>query len=140
MPKIDSNQKAKTQVPTNESARFLENRRSLLTTTLQLAVPLWIERLRHAGWDHVQERARTCSQIVAEKGDIIQFKSKKPGESAAAFNALAEGIACLAFCPGGVTVFGDHWEACQSDDQPSRSRDQLTKLLNVILKGLEGVK
>ena len=32
-------------------------------------------------------------------------------ETAAAFNALAEGLACLAFSPGGVTFYGLHFEA-----------------------------
>jgi len=34
----------------------------------------------------------------------------KRGESAAAFNALAKGLACAAFQPGGVKFLGDRWE------------------------------
>lgn len=83
----------------------------LLAMSLSAAVPLWIEEFRHLSFDEIQKIARESAQVVAEKGDIIQFKSKKKGESAAAFNALARGIACLAFAPGGVTTFGSHWEA-----------------------------
>lgn len=42
---------------------------------------------------------------------IIQFRSKTKGASAAAFNALAEGLACLSFCPGGARFLVLDWEA-----------------------------
>lgn len=83
----------------------------LLLVSLEAAVPLWIDRLSKQSWAHVMERSRACGDVVAEKGDIIQFRSKKKGESAAAFNALAEGIACLAFARGGVRFAGLHFEA-----------------------------
>lgn len=83
----------------------------LLRSTLSVAVPMWIERLRSLGWDLVLERAKVCSQVIAEKGDVIMFRGGKKGETAYAFNHLAEGIACLAFAPGGVHVFGDHYDA-----------------------------
>jgi len=35
----------------------------------------------------------------------------KEGEQASAFNAMAKAVACLAFIPGGVTVFNQHYEA-----------------------------
>lgn len=113
---------------------------SLLTSTLQLAVPMWIDRLRGNPWEAIQERAKVCSQHIAEHGDLILFKGKKKGESAEAFNRLAEGIACLAFCPGGVKLFGSHWEACLSEDVPKRSADSLTKLCSSLIKVLEGLK
>jgi hypothetical protein len=112
------------------------NKFSLLSSILQLAVPLWIDQLKSAGWDYILQRAKVCSQIVAEKGDIILFKSSKKGESAAAFNALAEGIACIAFVPGGVNVFGDHWEACLHKDAPERTRMALVTLLDAFHKVL----
>lgn len=107
--------------------------------TLQLAVPLWIEQLKKRGWDHILQRAKDCSQVIAEKGDIILFRSNKKGESANAFNHLAEGIACLAFVPGGVRIFGNHWETTLDDDIPGCSRVLLSHLLESILKGLKGV-
>jgi hypothetical protein len=84
----------------------------LLQTTLSLAVPLWIMRIKEQGWtwDRIQERARACADVVAEKGDVLQFKGRK-GESAAAFDGLAEGLACAAFVPGGVRFLGMHFEA-----------------------------
>jgi hypothetical protein len=91
------------------------NHNWLLQASLELAVPLWISKLQYKPMDYVLERARECGQMVASHGDIIQFKSPKSSKetvgTASAFNHLAEGIACLAFAPGGVTVFGLHWEA-----------------------------
>jgi hypothetical protein len=46
---------------------------------------------------------------VASKGDILQFRSKKAGETAEVFNHLAKGLTALAHQPGGVTAFGRHW-------------------------------
>lgn len=84
---------------------------ALLSISLSAAVPLWIERVRGYSEDRRLERARECAQVIAEKGDIIQFKSKKKGETANAFNALAEGLACAAFQPGGVRFADLHFEA-----------------------------
>lgn len=89
--------------------------RTLLELSLAVAVPLHIDELQRRPWDVVEAFAHEAGQIVAEKGDVIQFKGKKKGETAAAFNSLARGIACLAFCPGGVKVFGGHWEAEHPD-------------------------
>jgi hypothetical protein len=86
---------------------------STLAVSLSGAVPLWAMKIRQehpSDWDYIKARAEACSQVIAEHGDNILFKSKKPGETARAFNALAEAIACLSFLPGGVTVFGQHWE------------------------------
>ncbi len=112
------------------------SQRSLLTCTLGLAVPLWIAELRGRGWEQIQERVKRCADVIAEHGDDLLFRSKKKGGSAEAFNRLAEGIACLSFCPGGVKVFGSHWESCLDDDVPGRSKDALSKLCQAIAKAL----
>jgi hypothetical protein len=92
---------------------------ALLTIALEAAVPLWIAQLQERGdWDYIQRRAKQCADIVAEKGDVILYRGKKRGESAAAFNALAEGLACLAFAPGGVKAFGMHWQAKLNANSP----------------------
>lgn len=84
---------------------------SLLASTLAVAVPTWIEVLRGRSVEHRLERAELCAQVVAEHGDDVLFRSRKHGATAYAFNRLAEGIACAAFSPGGVCVFGERWEA-----------------------------
>lgn len=84
----------------------------LLRIALEAAVPLWIEKLKNQPVDYLLERARECGQVIAERGDIIQFRSKKKGASAEAFNKLAEGLACAAIIsPGGVTFLGTTWTA-----------------------------
>lgn len=81
----------------------------LLGIALDCAVPLMIREIVAWGWswEMIERRARICGQEVASKGDIIQYKSKGTAE---AFNRLAEGLACLAFAPGGVTFLGRHWQ------------------------------
>lgn len=88
---------------------------NLLRTSLNLAVPMWVFRLSEVPLDDLVRRAPDLGQFIGEKGDIMQFKSKKKGESANAFNKLAEGIAILSFMPGGVTFLGDHYENTHPD-------------------------
>jgi hypothetical protein len=89
----------------------MEHRSVVLRLALEAAVPLWIERLRGLSWEEIQERARVCAQVVAAKGDVIQFRGSRRGETAEAFNRLAEGLACAAFAPGGVRFMGLHFDA-----------------------------
>jgi len=86
----------------------------LLATALAAAVPLHAMELAHLPFEDILRIAQESAQIIAEKGDIILYRSKRAGESAVAFNALARGIAALSFVPGGVTAFGQHWENAPS--------------------------
>lgn len=87
-----------------------ERTRELLKISLLCAVPLWIGRVRRWPIERRVERARAAAQIIAEKGDVLMFRAGKKGESAEAFNRLAESLACLSFNPGGVTFLGVHFE------------------------------
>ncbi|MEV5819253.1 hypothetical protein AB0L22_08770 [Micromonospora haikouensis] len=85
----------------------------LLTTALEAAVPLHIMNLTQLH-PNVRERVRTRWAAdgvdeIAYRGDTLQFGSKKRGEAAAAFNALARALAAGAFQPGGITFCGLHW-------------------------------
>lgn len=87
-----------------------------LVPALECAVPLWIERLRMLPWSKIQAIAAEAGEAVAHRGDVILYGAhggtkKKKVEVAAGFNALARGVACVAFLPGGVDVFGLHFEA-----------------------------
>lgn len=77
---------------------------------MSYAVPLWVIELGRIPAKDIMGRCHECAAHVAEHGDIILFKSKKKGESAEAFNRLAEGLACLSFAPGGVKFLGLHFD------------------------------
>lgn len=70
---------------------------------------MWIAELRGTGFEERARRAHHCAQVVAEQADTILYGTK--GKTAGAFNRLAEGVACAAYQPGGVTVLGLHFEA-----------------------------
>lgn len=97
-----------------------DRRYDALLETLAFAVPLRIWELRDRTPEQRAVIARRCGQHVAEHGDALMFRSKK-GAAAAAFNALAEGLACAAYQPGGVTFAGRHWctdhAACLAADR-----------------------
>lgn len=85
----------------------------LLSISLSAAVPLRIAVYVNQGGPRVEdvERARRFAHVLGEKGDILQYRGKKPGQSAEVFNGLADALAIMAFCPGGVKVFGLHFQA-----------------------------
>ena len=84
-----------------------------LSMMMQVAVPLRIEQMKSKGGpsDEDRKRATETSSIIGERGDILLFGGGKKGEAADQFNRTAEAVAVLAFCPGGVTIFGAHFEA-----------------------------
>jgi len=93
-----------------EGLHVAENPRNItLIATLAFAVPLRVWELRDVSDQARAARARRCAQIVAEHGDILMFGSKSRGKAAEVFNALAEGVACAAYQPGGITFAGRHW-------------------------------
>ena len=69
-----------------------------------------IERVRWSQYADF-ERARKVSNVLGEKGDILLFGGGKKGEAASIFNETAHAIAILAFCPGGIDIFGSHFDA-----------------------------
>lgn len=94
---------------------------ALMRMTLQLAVPMWITKVRDWTPREREYAAHNAGRVVAEQGDTLQYRTKgtkrKNGDdetsqlgTARVFNELAKGIACAAFSPGGVTFLGDHWE------------------------------
>jgi hypothetical protein len=93
--------------------------RDLLQAARSAAVPLRIAELRHLPVEDLLVRAREVAQVIAEKGDIILYRSKKKGETAAAFAKLAEGLACCALvAEGGVRFLGLHFEAKRCYSSP----------------------
>lgn len=82
-----------------------------LAICLEAAVPIWIDRLRREPEERVLARAEALADVVAEKSDVLFRGSKKRGEAAKVFNAVAEALAAGAFVPGGSRFLGLHWEA-----------------------------
>ena len=83
-------------------------RDDVLIETLNFAVPLHIDELRHATVEQRQQIALAASQVIAHQGDVLMFGGKK-GAAANAFNHLARGLAAAAYQPGGVDFAGLHW-------------------------------
>lgn len=63
--------------------------------------------------DRHWEETRAINDWLGEKGDLLLFKSDKKGETASLANAFAQAIACLAFVPGGIEIFGQRFDAKQ---------------------------
>lgn len=81
---------------------------------LSCAVPLRVLEIENS-----QEGKPTDLQIQAlgdaadlfgERGDIMLFGGGKKGEAAELANRFAECVAILSFVPGGITIFGQHFE------------------------------
>jgi hypothetical protein len=88
---------------------------TLMMASLEVAVPLWQERLLDYGEGGRRIRSRVCVDALACRGDILQYGipgggRKNDGRVGDVFNRLAEGIALGSFQPGGVRMFGRHWE------------------------------
>lgn len=93
-----------------------------LATALSAAVPLWILRFAETTnpdlrWTELQTRLKRLNGDDVHRGmnfcELMEYtlhKGPKEGDSASAFNALAESIAIMAFLPGGITAFGQHFE------------------------------
>ena len=82
-----------------------------MSLTLQAGVPLRIMEMEARGgpsdWD--LDDARDFAAVLGEKGDILQYGGGKKGEVAALMNRMIRAVAVLAFCPGGVRLFGSHF-------------------------------
>ena len=79
---------------------------------LQVGVPIWVFAFRQQPWLEVMTKIQEASEFgkeLAEHGDVLLYGGKK-GEAAKMFNKTARAVALLSFLPGGVTLFGTHWE------------------------------
>lgn len=84
-----------------------------LLSALDAAVPLWMLELDRMTPEirelDRQVWARRSADAIAAHGDVLQYGSRRKGETAKVFNALAQGLAAAAYQPGGVTFAGRHW-------------------------------
>ncbi|MEU1812980.1 hypothetical protein [Micromonospora aurantiaca (nom. illeg.)] len=89
----------------------------LLTTALAAAVPLHLMQMRTWSAERRATARAEDTQTISSHGDDLQFGGK---HCAAAFNALARGLAQLADAPTGVTFAGLHWCTSAHDECPNR--------------------
>jgi len=88
-----------------------------LSIALSAAVPLWIIGLKEKGGPSAEDWVwlKEAQNILTDVGEGILYSAKKKGETAKAFNAVANAIAILSFVPGGITIFNQHWESLPED-------------------------
>ena len=83
-----------------------------LALAMAAAVPLHIMRLEAKGGPDATDMAKAeqTSDILGEHGDVLLHGGGGKGEAADLFNRTAHAAAVLAFVPGGICVFGQHFE------------------------------
>lgn len=118
-----------------------------LVPLLEVAVPLWIERLRQLPMAAIEARAGELTDVLGTDPEAFEHTGKrehparafdsidelaravafdrsgKPGKGARAFNAIAEGLAALSFGHGGVTWLGMHFEAVHPESIRARKQE-----------------
>lgn len=86
-----------------------------LSISLSMSVPLKILTWQGEGRGpeaHDWERCKAFGQLMLDDpgySEGLLFKIK--GKSAHAYNELSHIVACMAYLPGGITIFGLHFEA-----------------------------
>lgn len=113
--------------------RRSEDKSRMLALWLDLAVPLWIVKYQTEKWTPERriDKAHRAGQLIAEKADLLIRAPTKPKhheERADLLNALAAGVAAMAWCPGGVTVFGRTFAVHTETAPPREHEDALAAL------------
>jgi hypothetical protein len=86
-----------------------------LVTALSFAVPLCIAEWKRQGGpqqsDYEELRGSGgILKMLLEKGDILLYGGGKKHECEKIFDKTAQAIAIMSFLPGGIEIFGKHWE------------------------------
>jgi hypothetical protein len=93
-----------------------------LPIMISIAVPLRIAELKSLPPDQFRQ---CCWEWISRAEDEGLFSSEAvlfyvEGQSSRAFNALAQLIAAMAFVPGGITIFDQHFVAVHPRDEGQR--------------------
>jgi len=90
-----------------------------LAIAMGAAVPLHIMQLQEKGGPDAADmkRAQETSDMLGERGDVLLHGGGKKGESSDLFNRTAHTVAVLAFVPGGIDIFGQHFEAVRQSER-----------------------
>ena len=84
-----------------------------ISIALSAAVPLHIITLKESGGPTSEQfkELQGISDDLGSNGDKLLYGSKKKGEAASLFNRTARAIAIMSFVPGGIDIFGMHFES-----------------------------
>lgn len=80
--------------------------KSLIQAHLDCTVPLAIARLRAGGGPTEEDfaRVRAYASYLGSNGDALLYHVK--GKTGQAMDVLVDAVAVLAFCPGGIRLYG----------------------------------
>lgn len=105
-----------------------ERTRSRIRAHLERRVPPLIRRDIRAGGPRSEDYVRASSYALAlgEHGDDILFPNDRKGTNTEVMDKLVEAVAVLAFCPGGINIFGLDYDATRVE---AEGRDELLQLI-----------
>lgn len=85
----------------------------VLSAHVAMAVPLRIDEIKRAGGptDEDIRRVGEYATDIGARGDLLLFPGAKKGVATGLVNKVVDGVAVLAFMPGGVEMFGTRYEA-----------------------------
>lgn len=92
---------------------------TLIQSTLEIAVPFRMLELHQRGGpsDLDWEETRAFGDVLPYAGDNLIYKSGKRGETARLMSDTIRAVAVLAFVPGGITIYGLHFDAGTPDSE-----------------------
>ena len=105
-----------------------ERTRSRIRAHLERRVPPLIRHYKRAGGPRAEDYARASSSALSlgEHGDDILFPNAKKDTDTEIMDKLVEAVAVLAFCPGGIRIFGLEYDATKEEVE---GRDELQQLI-----------
>lgn len=99
-----------------------EHTNFLLMLHVEAMVPLAIADYQQKGGPSDLDRERARMQypdLIGSHGDNLLYQGKT---TAKVIGALVDGLAILAFCPGGITFAGLHFEVAREQETEESER------------------
>lgn len=84
-------------------------------------MPLRVAELSGTPLNTLLAEGPALARVVAESGDVLQFRGSRKGAAAEAFNALARALAILSFLPDGVRFCELRIKSVHPDEVDRRS-------------------
>lgn len=88
-----------------------DDRTELLRIGMDLMVPLWITKVARWSMEERQAAANAAADLISCGADQMRENNprKRDIPRGAVTNSIAQGLAMLAYGPGGVDWAGSHW-------------------------------